>query len=487
MPATRVIPPAALGLVASAAVALGGWTAGARAIPIYPPRWLSGVRGFDDVPTLNLTGAKIVFWCGLVVLAAAWLWLRVRAKSVPPMVLVAVALVWAAPLVMGPPLASRDAYSYAANGALGNRGLDPAEHPPASLGGSRVLDGVDPIWRYSATPYGPLATGLSRLADRVGDEQPAGEVLMLRGEMVAGYLLLLLASIALARSAGRDPTDAVVLIGANPLVLVHLIGGLHNEALMLGLMMAGLAIAATRPDWLAWAAGVCLTAAALAVKLPAALALGWLAWFGPAWLVAPPRSLMRRAVDAVVAGGLALFTITVIGEVSGAGWGWVGNLNAANRVRGLLSVTTTGAILIGHLFGARRHHQLTGYINVVRKLGQVASAMLTVWLLLRKGDRLAHLGIALLIFGALSPAVYPWYLLWGLAPLAVAWSGRPAIGLVVTSIALCFTVHPQGSAIANNLALSRAGDFRLWLALGIGVAAAAAWRILRAEPELIGL
>src|SRR3954447_6789408 len=124
MAATRVVPPAALGLLASAAVAVGGGAGGGRAAPIYPPRWLSGVRGFDDVPTLNVTAAKIVFWCGLVVLAAAWVWLRARARGVSAAVLLAVAVLWAVPLVMGPPLASRDAYSYAANGALGNRGLD---------------------------------------------------------------------------------------------------------------------------------------------------------------------------------------------------------------------------------------------------------------------------------------------------------------------------------------------------------------------------
>jgi hypothetical protein len=403
------------------------------------------------------------------------------------MLLVIVGLVWLAPLLPGPPLASRDAYSYAANGALGNRGLDPAEHPPAALGPGRVLEGVDPIWRATTTPYGPLATSLSRLADSVGDEQPAGTTLVLRAEMVVGYVLLLLSTISLAGSAGRDPSDAVVLIGANPLVLLHLVGGLHNESLMLGLMMAGLAIAARRPQRWAWAVGICLAAAALSVKVPAVLALGWLAWHGPGWLTALARSLAQRVVDAVVACALGLVVITLIGRASGEGWGWVSNLDAANRVRGLLSITTTVGIVIGRIFGARRRGELTGYITVIRRIGQAASAALALMLLMRKGDRLIHLAMALVVFGALSPSVYPWYLLWGLAPLAVGWSGRPAVGLVVASIALCFTVHPQGSAIANNLAASRVGDFRVWLALGIGALAVAAWRVARARPQLIGL
>ncbi|MCU1346242.1 MAG: hypothetical protein JWL70_2508, partial [Acidimicrobiia bacterium] len=61
-----------------------------------------------------------------------------------------------------------------------------------------------------------------------------------------------------------------------------------------------------------------------------------------------------------------------------------------------------------------------------------------------------------------------------------------AAGLVVTSIARCFTVHPAGSALANNLASSAASDFRAWLALALGVLAVVAWRLLRARPDLTG-
>jgi hypothetical protein len=74
---------------------------------------------------------------------------------------------------------------------------------------------------------------------------------------------LLLAGWALHR-LGRE--RALWLGVANPLVLLHLVGGMHNEALMLGLLLAGLAV---RPLWLA---AVLVTLGAL-VKLPVLVAL----------------------------------------------------------------------------------------------------------------------------------------------------------------------------------------------------------------------
>ena len=72
-------------------------------------------------------------------------------------------------------------------------------------------------------------------------------VLWLRAWMVAGVALLGLGVTVLARRSGTNHVDALVLTVAGPLTLVHLVGGLHNEALMAGLMVCGLALAAWRP------------------------------------------------------------------------------------------------------------------------------------------------------------------------------------------------------------------------------------------------
>jgi hypothetical protein len=60
---------------------------------------------------------------------------------------------------------------------------------------------------------------------------------------VAGLALLAGAVPVLARSTGVRPSAATWLAVLNPLVLINLIGGAHNNALMVGLLAAGPAVA----------------------------------------------------------------------------------------------------------------------------------------------------------------------------------------------------------------------------------------------------
>ena len=69
----------------------------------------------------------------------------------------------------------------------------------------------------------------------------------------------------IARATGVDPVAALWLGVLNPLVLIHLVADAHNDALMLGLMMAGLALALERRP----AVGAVLVTLAALVKAPA--------------------------------------------------------------------------------------------------------------------------------------------------------------------------------------------------------------------------
>lgn len=70
---------------------------------------------------------------------------------------------WALPLLLAPPLGSRDIYSYACQGAVYADGLDPYA-VSALAGGCPWLDSVAPMWKDSTTPYGPVAVALSAFA-----------------------------------------------------------------------------------------------------------------------------------------------------------------------------------------------------------------------------------------------------------------------------------------------------------------------------------
>ncbi len=176
--------------------------------------------------------------------------------------------VWAAPLLIAPPLFSRDVYSYLAQGAMVDAHIDVYAYGPAHLGGP-LADEVAPLWRHTGAPYGPVFLGVaSALSDLTRGELPAG-LLGMRLIALLGVALMAAALPRLARHSGADPAAALWLGALNPLVLLHLVAGAHNDAIMLGLLGAGLVAALGRWPVL----GAVLVTLAALVKAPAALGL----------------------------------------------------------------------------------------------------------------------------------------------------------------------------------------------------------------------
>src|SRR6185503_6822839 len=92
---------------------------------------------------------------------------------------------------------------------------------------------------------GPLFLLVAGWAVALGGSLPA-VVAGLRIIALAGLGLLAAGLPVLARRAGIEPARAVWTVLACPLVLIHLVSGAHNDALMVGLMVAGLAVVVQR-------------------------------------------------------------------------------------------------------------------------------------------------------------------------------------------------------------------------------------------------
>lgn len=75
-----------------------------------------------------------------------------------------------------------------------------------------------------------------------------------------------------------------------------------------------------------------------------------------------------------------------------------------------------------------------------------ASALVALALLLRtrRGTVPKYLGLALLAFALGGPAVWPWYLCWALAMLAVWPRAQVSRALVATILVASFLVKPDG-------------------------------------------
>ncbi|MDR7279020.1 polyprenol phosphomannose-dependent alpha 1,6 mannosyltransferase MptB [Catenuloplanes atrovinosus] len=329
--------------------------------------------------------------------------------------LYAVAAAWAAPLLLARPLFSGDVWSYLAQGATAARGLDPYRLGPASaLGADSVFaQQVSHYWADTPAPYGPAWLLVSRGVALLTGEQLTAGVLAYRTIALAGIVLIAWALPRLAARAGADPGVAVRLGLLNPLVLWHLVAGVHNDALMLGLMLAGLELALTGLDRpLPLVAGVALLTAAANIKFVAGAAFCML-------LIAMAHRLPRpaRPMIAVVAGALAgTAALSMV-----AGFGWITGPLGSLTVYSWMSPTTATGLLIGAIAGPDVTPTAVAIANTIGlTVGVPVVIMLLIAVSRRRLDPVRGLGLiftAALLCGAV---VQPWYVLWAVLPLAAA-------------------------------------------------------------------
>jgi alpha-1,6-mannosyltransferase len=318
---------------------------------------------FFGEPTLNPGGTPsetkyilsvVLVYGGLLLLMRVWLRLAevmklhrgASLKSLWWML-----LIWAGPMIVAPPLFSRDVFSYAAQGEMTSHHLSPYILGPYSLGSSPYVNPVDPLWQNTPAPYGPLFLYLDGTMAKITHHNQLATVVGLRLLETVAVALIGYGVILLARELGRDPGEAFVLSAMNPLVLLTLIGGAHNDAIMAGLLVIGIALAVKRrPVW-----GLFLCSCAAAIKAPAAIGLAYVAW---TWL-GPRATLRQRIRPIVVAGVVAGAVLGVSTWLAGFGFGWVKNLLSNGTVRSWAAPATAIGLAVGRGLQALGLHSIS--------------------------------------------------------------------------------------------------------------------------------
>jgi hypothetical protein len=432
---------AAIGLIGSALVAFGGIGAGAVPYGVDPVAQKMGLTWLHESYWGRWLSLALVI-CGLGLLSAAWWRLGRIADLMRTSSVLKLAGLWCVPLLLAPPLFSRDLYAYVGQGHLVSQGFDPYEVGPVAAPSPLIL-GMDPVWLWSPSPYGPVFLGLAARVTAITGEHPLLAVLSMRLLAVAGLALVAWALPRLARAHGRSPQRALWLGLANPLVLMHGVGGGHNDALMIGLLIAGLAVLQTTAFRGHTAVAAALVTLAVLVKVPAIAALA----FFP---LAVHGSRMERLRAAVIAACTAVVTAVTATAVSGLSWGWLHQLDAGRARLSLFSPVTGVGVALGWVL---EHLGLVDSIgrtlDVVLALGIILAAGLALLLLARAPQvgAVRALGLTLVAVVILGPVVQPWYLLWGIVLLAAVVGERAHYALAALSIALCLALMPNGKSI----------------------------------------
>ncbi len=444
-----VLRPALLGFVAILAVAVGGSLPSSPFKLEMPGAWFFGEPTTASPSRWGLYFSLTAVYGGLLLFMRVWWGMSRLYRSrhgVPVRTLAGVFALWSLPILVIAPLFSRDSYSYAAQGEMVSRHMNPYLYGPFELGNNSYTAPVDPLWGNSPAPYGPFFLQLDGLIARITFHNELATIVVLRLLALVGVVLIAVCVPRLARLYNRDGAELFTLMVLNPVTIFHLIGGGHNDALMLGLLVAGLTAAKERHPIV----GVLLCSLATAVKAPAALGvlyIGW-SWLGPGL---PVRDRIRPVVTS---GLIGVGVLGAFSFVSGLGWGWVSVLGTPGVVRSWTAPTTSAAFaLAGVAHVTHMGIGLTAVLSLTRFIGMVGALVAGAWLLLNS-DRigtLKALGLTLLLFVLLGPVVQPWYLSWGLVLLAPVAFGQLRSLVIGLSMVTAFIELPGGPQLLSSL------------------------------------
>ncbi len=440
--------PALLGFLALCAIALGA------SLPSSPFKLeMAGTWFFGEPPQGGSSESFMLFglvavYGGLVLLIRVWYGLMkalARRPGVPVRYLGWILALWVVPMLVVAPIFSRDVYSYAAQGEMMSHHINPYVYDPSVLGvganSYTILS--DKLWWYSKPPYGPGFLGLAGVIQNVVGHSEDAALALWRLAAVAGVVLFAAFIPRLARSFGRPVAPAFVFAVMNPIVVIHLIGGAHNDALMLGFLVAGLALARERHPVI----GSVLVGMATMVKVPAAIGIVYIGWDwarnrldDPDGAPAPPWR--ERLTGMAMAGAVSLATMAAITQAVGIGWGWVTGLGNPDALRSYLDPMTAVGLGLGKFAHAIGHGGASDLLlTVARGTGAFVAIVIGIRLLWRStggASSVRALGLTMLAVVLLGPVMQPWYLAWSVVLLGPVATGRLRGALVWLTVVVTF-------------------------------------------------
>ncbi|HEX5592836.1 MAG TPA: polyprenol phosphomannose-dependent alpha 1,6 mannosyltransferase MptB [Solirubrobacterales bacterium] len=323
-------------------------------------------------------------------------------------------LVFVTGFALAPVLLSHDVYSYVDYARLGVRhGLDPYVHPPLAAPGDPAYAEV--TWTEATSAYGPLFTLFTYpLAWLPVD----AAVAVLKAVAALSVLGIAALTARIAGWRGIDPLRAAAFVALNPLVLVHVVGGAHNDALTMLLAMLAVAAVLSGREL----AGGTALVAAIATKLSAAF-------------LAPFALIGAQRLGRLLAGAIGTACTVALFAYLAFGWDWLHGFGLAGENQSRTSHMSI-PITVARVTGL----DSDGVRLAAALLFAAFAAYLLVWTA-RGGDWVR--AAAWTAFGLLLATAWllPWYLLWPL-PLAAISRDR-----ALQLLTLALTAYQLGARI----------------------------------------
>ncbi len=378
------------------------------------PSWLLGVFKFAGSSLATGDGAPLAFYLALWVTFLLYMAVFALSHHLPRRATVAVIVVVIVVFTLAPPLLSQDIFSYISYSRIWVLdGLNPYVHASSAVPADAAIPYVG--WRDATSAYGPLFTFFTAPIAFLG---VAGALWTMKAIGAVSLLLILYFTALSSQLIGRDWFRPVLFIGLNPLVLVHVVGGAHNDAMMVMLLMLSVWTVLSRMEF----AGGISAVAAFSVKMSAAVAIPFLVIGSKRRLrsiAAMVLSLLLITVASLIAFGADVFdSFTLVGE-NQARTSFYSLPNQTSRLIGAIGGVDPGQVL-----------------STVKSVYLVAFLAAVMFLILRvRAGKVGWLtGAGWTYFGLLCATAWllPWYAIW-LLPFAALSDDRR---LTVASLAI---------------------------------------------------
>ena len=396
-----------------------GWGSCHSEFSFSPDGWPNAaVRAVGALP-IPLNRLLIIGGCAL--LAYVWWALHPSDGRRPVSRPVLLLALWSLPLLLVPPVLSGDPVLYADSGYM------------LSVGQNTYLDGltaaggpfapyVDELWAGHGVAYPPLTMMVNQAVVVGTGAHPYLSVIAMRVPALVGVGLLAFCLPGIARLTGRSVPRAIWWGLLNPLLVVHFVGGAHNDALMAGVSLLAVYCVLRWPTaWARWLLAPVLVGVAMALKQQAGLTVLAVAGLPildqlqrtPVWRRTLLLGVRTSGVTAV-----AVATFVAVTWASGLGFGWTKWLSLMGTAGTIAPFGLATQLLtwLSELSGG----DPAGVRFAVGMASNVTLLVVLAWIVIRWSDRPVHaVGWGSVALAVLGQSLHPWYLPWGLALLGL--------------------------------------------------------------------
>ncbi|MDO4928703.1 MAG: polyprenol phosphomannose-dependent alpha 1,6 mannosyltransferase MptB [Corynebacterium sp.] len=430
-----------------------------------------------------LQTSMVVCFIGIAFLVVSWLYIgtvcgiRYR-RNEPRQGLISLAMLrrtfiaWTVPFLATAPMFTQDIYSYLANGKITRLGLDPYSGGPITILGAddSVARSVPYIWSQSPSPYGPVGLGVAKAVSIITNDHIGWSVFLHRLISLAGVAVAAWAIAQLARRCRVTPQAALWLGILNPLTILHIIGGIHNEAILLGLAMAGFELGLRGRDRMIFGkrnpwgfiitSGALITCAGL-VKVTGFIGLGFVGMaYARIWRMQNRSNIQAIGLAICVQVAILVTTTALVTLLTRIPLDWLSTQGGAATIRSWMSGTTSLGVVtgwVGMLLDLGDHTE--AILTFTRTLGLIVAGIFILRMILAtyRGTiaAIGGMGVATLVLVIFFPVVQPWYLLWAFFPLA-AWANTYGfrIAVIAYSAIVSYLTLPRGLTLPPAMVIT---------------------------------